>query len=437
LNSQSGNTLQNKILVSRLLTRSGDQAWDFAVPVTLITLFPSQISLIALIYLLSKLGSVLFQPWLSSFIDHWMRLKTAALGAGLQLLGIALVSLCIFRLSSLAVAHESFWLQSQLWPSLTGIVLGSVLSNLGAGLMDVAVGNDWIPAAVPAHQLTRINTRLQRLDLLTEVLSPVLAGLILSVSAASGRLNGFTFIALWNAISFIPEILLLRSVFLSSPRLRTITNIVGESPRGGLLSQTVAGWAEFKTQTATLPVVAYTCLWLSALSPHGVLLTSFLKTGWNFSESSLGLFRGLGAVFGLLATLLFPRARKILGLVGGSRFFIVFQALILLLSLPFFYNETAGGWLFLSLVLFSRIGLYGFSLGEMEIRQRTIAEGVRGRVNGVAGALTSFATLILFGLGSLLGSPKDFPVLVVISAAAVSVGALVFYKWSLRAPDLD
>ena len=437
MTTESGKTLQNKILISRLLTRSGDQAWDFAVPITLITLFPSQISLVALIYLLSKLGSFIFQPWLSSYIDHWMRLRTAGLGAGLQLLGIGLVSMSVYQMTAQAVVHESFWMQSQLWPWFISIILGSVVSSLGAGLMDVAVGNDWIPAAVPAQQLTHINTKLQRLDLLTEVLSPVIAGLILATSASSGRLSGFAFIALWNAISFVPEILLLRSVFLSSPQLQTMSKTAEGQPRGGLFRQTAEGWSEFKSQAAALPVIAYTCLWLSALSPHGVLLTSFLKTGWSFTESSLGLFRGLGAVFGLLATLLFTRLRKLLGLVGGSRFFIVFQALILLVSLPFFFHETAGGWVFLSLVLVSRIGLYGFSLGEMEIRQRTIPEGVRGKVNGVAGALTSFATLILFGLGSLLGTPKDFPVLVLISAGAVGIGALVFYRWTLRTPSIE
>jgi iron-regulated transporter 1 len=433
----SSTGLQNKILVSRLLTRSGDQAWDFAVPVTLITLFPAHISLIALIYFLTKLGSVIFQPWLSSFIDHWMRLKTAACGALLQLSGIATVVLSVFQLTAKAVTHDSLWLQPQLWPWFAATVAGSLLSTLGAGLMDVSVGNDWIPAAVPQHRLAVINTRLQRLDLLTEVLSPVIAGLILSASAAGGPLTGFTTIALWNALSFIPEILLLRNVFLSSPQLQTKTLIPSEGPRGGLISQTLAGWSEFRTQTAALPVIAYTCLWLSALSPHGVLLTSFLKTGWNFTESSLGIFRGLGAVFGLLATLLFPRVRKIFGLVGGSRFFITFQALVLLVSLPFFFRETGGGWVFLALILASRIGLYGFSLGETEIRQRTIPEGVRGKVNGVAGALTSFATLVLFGLGSLLGTPKTFPVLVVSSVAAVTAGALLFYRWSVRAEPVE
>ncbi|NBW81921.1 ABC transporter substrate-binding protein [bacterium] len=423
-----------KILLSRMLTRSGDQAWDFAIPICLVSLFPSQFSLVAFLYLVSKLGSFVFQPWLAGIIDRWKRLNTAALGTGLQLVSVVLVTACIFRLSQTADPQFALWRQPHLWPVLFGIALGTVVSNLGSGLMDIAVGKDWIPVLVSKDRLPVINSRLQTLDLMTEVLSPVMAGLILAHASHSRDLTGLAIIAAWNVVSFVPEILLLRSVFESSSLLREIIS-ADPGSREGLVEKTKLGWSKFIRQSTAPVMIANAFLWLSALSPHGVLLTGFLKSGWNLPETTLGIFRGLGAVFGLLATVVFPWFHRRLGLVPATRLFIVFQALVVLLSFPFFYTESAGGLVFLALILLSRIGLYGFCLGETEIRQRWIPQGQRGQVNGVAGALTSFATLVLFGLGSLLGDKNNFIFMIVISICSVLAGAVLFLRWSLVEHD--
>jgi iron-regulated transporter 1 len=91
-----------------------------------------------------------------------------------------------------------------LWPLLAGITLGTVVSNLGSGLMDIAVGKDWIPVLVAKERLPVVNSRLQTLDLLTEVLSPVIAGLILANASHSRDLTGLGIIAAWNVVSFVP-----------------------------------------------------------------------------------------------------------------------------------------------------------------------------------------------------------------------------------------
>lgn len=361
-------TLQNRILLSRLLTRCGVQAWDFAVPVTLIMLFPLQLPLVAFLYLIAKLGAFIFQPWLAGVIDQWKRLNTAALATTLQLASVLCVAFCIFQLAEKTDSSASLLTQPALWPLLAGVSLGSVASTLGAGLMDIAVGSDWIPTAVPAHRLSRFNSRLQRLDLLTEVLAPVIAGAILAAGNEGNRLTGFAVIVVWNAVSFIPELLILRNVFHSSNRLQLLKTESSTAARSSLLSQITAGWSEFARQPVAPAMVAYAFLWLSALSPHGVLLTGFLK----------------------------------------------------------------GGWLFLLTILLSRIGLYGFSLGETEIRQTSLPEGLRGKVNGVANALTSLATLLLFASGSALAGVNQFAFMVILSAAAVMMGALIFVRWSLQ-----
>ena len=70
----------NRILLSRFLTRFGDQAFDFAVPLALLQLVPGKIQHIAFLYLLSKIVQILFSPKVQKLIDHLDRLKIYRLG---------------------------------------------------------------------------------------------------------------------------------------------------------------------------------------------------------------------------------------------------------------------------------------------------------------------------------------------------------------------
>jgi iron-regulated transporter 1 len=421
-----------KILVSRLLTRSGDQAWDFAVPITLVNLLPQHLSLVAFLYFCSKLGSLVLQPWAASAIDRWKRINSALLGTCIQLVGLVLVVGAIVIIAGkVSPGSSSVSFFSPLMIAAFGVVvMGTVMSNLGSSLMDIAVGNDWVPVLVPPNQLGAVNSRLRQIDLATEVSSPVLAGALLAMSSADSPLWGFLMIAVWNLLSFGPEMLLLRNVFQLSPSLQKSFTTVSENQRTGFIGTISQGWQLFRGQPIFLVMVANAALWISVISPHGALLTGFLKGSWNLDEVSLGIFRGLGAVFGLAATMLFPIARQRFGLIRSASSFLVMQAVLLVVSVPFFVAETGGGWVFLGLVLLSRIGLYGFSLGETELRQCVIAEGQRGSVNGVAGSLTSLATLVLFGLASVLSDHDNFVFLIVISVFAVCAAAAVFGRWS-------
>ena len=101
----------------------------------------------------------------------------------------------------------------------------------------------------------------------------------------------------------------------------------------------------------------------------------------------------------------------------------------LILIFLFFQSAFIFKVLFLGLILLSRIGLYGFSLGEVQIRQVYIKEEVRGEFNGFASALTAVATLGLYGGGALLPETKDFSYLVVISVFMVIIGFGFFNTW--------
>ncbi|WP_413291207.1 MFS transporter [Bdellovibrio sp. HCB337] len=422
-------TLPRKLLLGRLLTRSGDQAWDFAVPLILLKIFPDQIRIAALYYFLVKLLNVLLLPKVASLIDRMSRQKTANLGIFLQLAGVLIGTSSITYLSILN-SSGNLWSDSTSSMMFVFLVLGGLLSSSGSSFMDIAISSDLVPSSLQPQDLSQFNSRLQQVDLFTEVTAPVLAGLLLLIDQPT-YLTGFFLVALWNVLSFFPELGLLRSIFQERPDLVNKQIIAAAETKESLWHKLTSGWRAFFKEPVALVAIAYACLWLSVLSPHGVLLSGYLKDAWQLPEWAIGIFRGAGAFFGLAATFVFPLVVKKKGLPKASQVLIIFQSCVLLLGLVCFfaYQSLWGQVGFLVAILISRIGLYGFSLGEMQIRQTHINPEVRGQVNGFASALTGVATLLLFGAGTLIPKTSDFQYLVVGSVGFVCLGALIYSFW--------
>ncbi|MBC7370706.1 MAG: ABC transporter substrate-binding protein [Bdellovibrionaceae bacterium] len=417
--------LKSKLLLGRLLTRSGDQAWDFAVPLVLLKLFPDQLRIAAFYYFLVRLAGVLILPKLASQIDRMNRFSAAKLGIFLQLVGVIL--------GAASIAGFYFVIHGELAAPLAilfiSLVFGGILANLGSTFMDIAIANDLVPSGLAEAELTSFNSRLRQVDLLTEVGAPVIAGLLLLVDQPN-LLAGFILIALWNVVSFFPELVLLKSVFNERPDLITKKVQTSEQAKTALWSKLTHGWRAFFREPIALAALAYSILWLSVLSPHGVLLTAYLKDGWQLPEWAIGAFRGGGAFFGLIATAIFPWAIRRWGLLNGTRNFIIYQTATVLIALAFFFSGGIAGQVgFLVFILLSRVGLYGFSLGETQIRQVGISPETRGEVNGFASALTGIATLVLYGAGALLPSTQDFQFLVIGSALFVALACAVYLVW--------
>ena len=143
-------------------------------------------------------------------------------------------------------------------------------------------------------------------------------------------LTGFLIIVLWNLISFIPELLILHSVFNERADLKFKLLSSSNDIKKSFLQKLLDGWKSFLKQSVSPVIIASSLLWLSVLSPHGVLLTAFLNDGWKIPEWTIGIFRSSGAFFGLAATAVFPFALRFMNLRKASALFLTFQALMVL-----------------------------------------------------------------------------------------------------------
>lgn len=416
---------QIKILLSRFLTRFGDQAWDFAIPLVLISLFPGQLQNVAGYYLVSKIAQFFINPIVLRWIDHLPRLRVYQLGIGSQTISVLLTWIIILLFSqNLLLKSESIF-----WLIYLSLAIVGIVGSLGATLMEISVGYDLAADQIHPNELPVFNSRLKRVDLITEVTAPIFAGVLLMIPQMSGWSIGFSLVAILNFVTFVPEYILLSSIQGIDQKKSLQPSELQSNP----IQEFKAGFRYFKDQSYVVPMLAYAFLWLSVLSPHGVLLAGYLKDSGNISELNISIFRGLGAFFGMIPTFLFPVLNKKFGLVKTSKILLGFQTFCVLFgAIAFQWGGQNALIIFLVMILFSRIGLYGFSIAESEARQLYIPASQRGRINGVGVSLTSFATLILFGIGTLLPQSNDFTVLVWLSAGSVLIGFVILLKWKGR-----
>lgn len=418
--------IETQLLLGRLLTRSGDQAWDFIVPFALLHVFPGKLQVAAFYYLLIKIGTFLLTPLIGKWIDSSQRTKVVKVGVWIQFFAVLGGTVAFYVLD--VVSHAIVEVGD-------GILIGSlfailsvfgIFASLGSVITDIAVGNDLAPSLIPADMLTQFNSWLRRIDLGTEVGAPILAGVLYTLEVPSIHLFGLLAVALWNLISFVPEYMLLVNVIKKSNLpLKT------SSAAKGLKELFTINFSESVANPIFWLIFSYALLWLSVLSPHGVLLAGYLKDKVALPESEIGVFRGLGAIFGLISTFTFPLLVKRFGLISSSKLHLAFQGGVLVFGIiAFSTGFPLSIYVFLGCILLSRIGLYGFSNGEFELRQRMIPQGQRGELNSLSYLTTTFATLILFAAGSLLPSTEDFKYLVYASLAAVLLANVIFFKWA-------
>jgi len=418
--------IETQLLLGRLLTRSGDQAWDFVVPFALLHVFPGKLQIAAFYYLIIKIGIFLLTTWVGKWIDSNQRRKVVKIGVCVQFFAVLGGIVCFYLLDR-SVHNKTIFLEGAVVVALFAFLsFFGVLASLGSLITDISVGNDLAPAMIPADRLTQFNSWLRRIDLGTEVGAPIVAGILFALESPNIHLLGLVIVALWNLVSFVPEYLLL-------------LNVIQESGLHIKETGTAKRWKDlfhfsFK-EAISRPIFwlifSYALLWLSVLSPHGVLLAGYLKDRMKMPEAEIGLFRGLGAVFGLISTVTFPYLVKKMGLIESSKLHLAFQGFILTVGISAFVVEVSGSvYIFLTCILLSRIGLYGFSNGEFELRQRLIPERKRGELNSLSYLTTTLATLVLFAASSLLSSTEDFKYLVFASLAAVLFANVVFFMWA-------
>lgn len=423
-----------RLLISRACTRSGDHAWDLALPLMLSEIFPGTLRPVALFYFFSRALMAFTMPRVGRILDGTDRLAAIRVALSMQVVCVcSVMALIRLFLSSDPSVRE---LSSLYGVSLfVGLILVAFVGSTSFAVMNISMAGDWVPKIFSGTRLLSVNGWMSRVDLSMEILSPLIAGaLIASGSHTEFLHSGYLWIMLWNIFSFVPEFLILRSLYKEFPALHFRGDGNNQGEHNYYHTGIMRSISLLRTQPVAAVIMTYSLLWINVLSPHGVLLTAFLKSEWHVNETHIGLFRGMGALIGIFATFLFARTVKRHGLSKSATWFVSIQAVSLIAACIGFYG---GKEAFLAVVLFtliSRIGLYGFALGDLQLRQLNIPESVRGTINGFATSMNNGAGLLIFLAGAVLATPASFVYLAWMSAFSVSSGALVMWSWLIRRP---
>ncbi|KAF2077423.1 hypothetical protein CYY_001272 [Polysphondylium violaceum] len=452
LNKEIETTLSYYILLSHFITRMGDKMWEFIVPLILIYISPNSLIPTSLYGLSITIVRIILGPTIGNLVDKNKKLFVIKIGIFGQALSIGLS--CII-LSHIFVNLESIQMEKDIFYSNTTsihfilLLLLSSIHSLSGQIMDISVERKWVPCIIKRDLLLhKVNTQMRQIDLATEVLSPFIAGLISNPSGSS-----FLIVGGFNFLSFVPQYFLLYLVYQISlkEKFDIDSDIASdqldhddkkESSTGGFqflgewnpLTNLVQGWSLFCQQKVFWIVIAYCLLWLTLLSPHDPVLTAYLSLH-QFSFTQLSVFRGIGAIAGLVSTFSFRYLlewndnvleRTCLYYIGEEGL-MLFLAGLVFGSIDQFRSSR---YLFMTFIVLSRLGLYGFEVCSCSLVQRGVDDKIRGIVSGVESSLTSLASLSVFIVTIVMGDPNSFYILVWLSILFINVGViLTFYYY--------
>lgn len=426
-----GASLPTRLLTSRFLTAAGDYAWDLALALTCAQVFSEPLRYSALLFLLYRIAVITLLPAIGRWMDRTDPRILIRAAIGVQLVAVVMATVALNGLSQLASQPVSPDLATEGTLFLV-LLVACIGSGLGHTAMEIAIDNHWIPGLLSMEQYSAINARLRRLVLLTESSIPPVTGVWLTVAGQSlGPLTGFYGVAAFNLFTFYLEYRILSGILDRTPvfvseKAATATTHAPEQPKANHW----ANWQAFVRHPLALVFVAQTCLWFTVLSPHSALLTVFLRVRYSLSDWTVSVFRGAGAFTGVLATVLFPFAERRLGLTKAGGLFITFQALCLLVAAGALLNSAILPLeVCMGAIVCSRIGLYGFTLSDTQLRQRHIAAHERAGIVGMARSLNNMGTLLIYSSAAVFSDPADFPWLGLATALSVTIGAIVFAYW--------
>ncbi|KAL4189543.1 hypothetical protein AMTRI_Chr08g207640 [Amborella trichopoda] len=438
--------LLNYLYVGHFLARWGARMWEFSVGLYMINVWPDSL-LLAAIYGVVETASIAL---LGSNVGDWVNRMTYK-----QVLqGWLLTQNFSFMLAGGTVfaVLSCNGLKSTNFPIF--MVLVSLINIAGAvGALSTLAGTilverEWIvviSGSQSSEILTQMNSVIRRIDLTCKLLAPVVTGFLISFISLKASAIAF---ALWTILSVWLEYWLLSSVYHGTPALikksrpektaktnsddslscsldleergdsssleqrvhLTGQNEVHTSKRGIMTRllklPTIAGWLVYTRQDVLIPGVALSLLYFTVLS-FGTLMTATLE--WEgIPAYVIGIARGISAMIGISATLLYPILHSHLSSLRTGLWSIWAQWSLLLVSIASLWvqNTYLSAWMLMGGVASSRLGLWMFDLSVIQQMQDSVPEADRCVVGGVQNSLQSMMDLLGYVMGLIISNPK-------------------------------
>lgn len=298
-------------LTNGILGQIGDRMWFFAAYLLLAKAFPGHRLILGAIYGLAiAVSTAVFASSVGSWIDRTPRLHAA-------------ISLLIVQNLSVAIAAiiEIFGITQMLHSPVSNYVMIGFVTLLGCtGMLghvgvSIVLERDWIPQVFKGEGLTDINAWVRMIDQGAMLLGPALAGAIIGWNAAWGA----GFIALWNVISLVIEISLLKQIYNSTEELQVPKDSITEDSSIDLktgIKEWSESWSLWFRSPTFIPGLALALLFTN------VFQLSYIAQGYItlhcISDYFMAVIWISSGLFGLLGTYFYKLLVGRIGLLFTS-----------------------------------------------------------------------------------------------------------------------
>ena len=370
------------LYVGHFFSSWGDRMWAFAIPLFLLDLDATTLTLAAVYGLVVSATVLVFGPVAGDWVDRTPRLRAIRIALVTQ---NTFVILC----AALLLTNRLFPAEMaayQLAVKVGAILLGAV-SYLATSTCGIIIQKDWIVVIAGGDDafMAGLNSMVRRIDLFTKIVSPLVCGQIMGSFELTG---GALFIVAWNFSSMFLEYFLLSSVYRRTPALALKQNGAAAAEDEGRELQVLNadaddgsdeaavtptkkptkednrsflqvvfapfitlknGWQLYFAQPIALPCFGFSLLYLTVLG-FGYITTAYAYNQC-FSELMVGVMLACAAVAGIFATYAFPWLRRRVGLIRTGLFSAAIQTSTLFLCVasvfidgsPFFLLEANSG----------------------------------------------------------------------------------------------
>ncbi|KAK1284392.1 Solute carrier family 40 member 1 [Acorus calamus] len=448
--------------VGHFLARWGARMWEFSVGLYMINVWPDSLLFAAIYGVVESSSTFLFGPMVGKLVDKATYLQVLRFWLLTQSLSFVVAGSTVTALLFYQYLKSTHFMTFYVLVVLTNAsgAIG-VLSTLAGTIL---IEREWVVVisnGQPPGALTQMNSVIRRIDLSCKLLAPVFSGFIISfISLKASAI----ILALWNIMSVWLQYWLLASVYNGIPALsesseRRSARLVSSGPlesqsvieeygrlsdnEGRNLGSEGAGWTRkiieqiskihfidawvvYLKQEVVLPGVALALLYFTVLS-FGTLMTAALE--WKgIPAYIIGIARGVGAVVGISATLLYPVVHSYILTLRTGLWSIWGQwgCLLVCVASVWVQNGFISAWMLMGGVALSRLGLWMFDLSVMQQMQDEVPESDRCIVGGVQNSLQSMLDLLTYIMGIIISNPEDFGQLIIMSFLLVTSAAVLY-----------
>ncbi|KAK9069989.1 hypothetical protein SSX86_010387 [Deinandra increscens subsp. villosa] len=450
------------LYIGHFLARWGARTWEFSVGLYMINVWPDSLLMAAAYGVVESATTTIFGPLVGQWIDgstypKVLRVWLLTQNLSFMVAGVTVVGLLITP--DLRLTNPTKFTLLVVLTNLSGAV--AVLSTLAGTIL---IEREWVVVISEGHSsnlLTKLNSRIRRIDLISKLFAPVVAGFIISfVSMTASAVS----LAVWNIVSVFLQYWLLNSVYKGIPALsersrkrglKFITKLNDQEQAPSTSQEQtnrqddthnysvyvssvrkcvervseypfIQAWRVYLQQDVVLPGLSLALLYFTVLS-FGTLMTATLE--WDgIPAYIIGSGRGISAIMGISATFLYPFMETRISTLRTGLWSIWSQWTCLLICVGSIWvkNNITSAYLLMSGVAVSRLGLWVFDLAVIQQMQDLVPESDRAVVGGVQNSIQSFWDLMTYIMGLIISNPQDFWKLNLVSFGLVTTAAVMY-----------